>query len=82
MSLHQSLKAAGGLIKHRNVLNKRERIEKLIDSGKWDEKDAVAFGLPKVRNIKITSKKGGAKKKEEGEEAAQVPEGTEAQPQA
>lgn len=58
MSLHRSLKSKGGLMKHRNVLKKRERIQRLEEEGRWpEEEETSAFGLPKVRNIKITSKK-------------------------
>ena len=74
MSLHQSLRAGGRLLKHRNVLSKRERIEKLLDTGKWTEEDARALGLPKVRNIKLTGKKGG--KKKEAEETLEAGEET------
>ena len=57
MSLHRSLKSKGSLLKHRNVLKKRERIQRLQEEDNWPEEDPSAFGLPKVRNIKVTSKK-------------------------
>jgi small basic protein (TIGR04137 family) len=70
MSLHHSLRAAARLVKHRNVLNKRERIERLIKEGKWTEKTVAVFNIPKVRNIKIVSKKAAKEKKEEAAVAA------------
>lgn len=64
MTLHQSLKTSNRLMKHRNVLKKRERILRLMEEERWpEEEEASAFNLPKVRNIKI--KKGKGKPKEE-----------------
>ena len=77
MSLDRSLKTGGGLSRHRNVLTRAERLEKLKDAERWEEKKSV-FGLPKVanRNVKVGKK---AKKKEEavegGEAAAAAPAG-------
>lgn len=51
MSLDRSLKSANALIRHRNVLNRAERLEKLKDEEKWDESKPV-FGLPKVAHRK------------------------------
>ena len=69
MSLHRSLKATGGLVKHRNVLKKRERIQRLEMEGRWPEEGGSVFGLPKVRNIKMKKGKG---KPKEAKEAAQA----------
>lgn len=66
MSIHNSLRGAGTGAKHRNVLTRIERIEKLRDVGKWAEDDGKVFGLPKVRTMKI--KVGGKKKKKKAEE--------------
>jgi small basic protein (TIGR04137 family) len=68
MSIDRSLKTAGNLARHRNVLTRAERIAKLKDLERWDESKSV-FGLPKVanRNLKVGKK---TKKKEEGEAAA------------
>ena len=52
MSLHSSLKTAGNLNQHRNVLKRHERIERLADSGRFDPKKDDALGLPKVGNRK------------------------------
>ena len=72
MSIHRSFKQGSGIQRHRNVLSRRERIDKLLAEERWNEEDGV-YGLPKVRNIKP---KAGKKKKvkeedeEETEEAA------------
>lgn len=64
MSLDRSLKIRGALSRHRNVLTRAERIEKLKDDEKWDEKDSL-FGLPKVAHRKIHVAKKEAKAAEE-----------------
>jgi len=63
MSIDRSLKTAGNLARHRNVLTRAERIVKLKDLERWDESKSP-FGLPKVanRNLKVGKK---SKKKEE-----------------
>ncbi len=71
MSLDKSLKSSSTLSRHRNVLNRAERIEKLKEDGRWDENSTDPFGLPKVGHRKVTV--GGKTKKEkkpEGEEEA------------
>ncbi|GIW77038.1 MAG: hypothetical protein KatS3mg104_2101 [Phycisphaerae bacterium] len=69
MSMDPSLKSATGLVRHRNVLSRAERLAKLAEQGKWDESKSV-FGLPKVGNRKLVV--GGKSKKEaaEGDAAA------------
>ena len=71
MSLDRSLKSAGSLARHRNVLTRAERLKKLAEEDRWKEGDAV-LGLPKVsnRNLKIGRK---AKKKEEKAAEAETP---------
>ena len=69
MSIHRSFRSANRLQKHRNVLTRAERIEKLETMKKWQEEQDSVFNLPKVRNIKIKGKK--KKSKEEEETAAQ-----------
>jgi small basic protein (TIGR04137 family) len=59
MSIHSTYVSSGGFAKHRNVLSRAERIERLKADGRWSEKDAQGkpasiFNLPKVRNIKVT----------------------------
>ena len=51
MSIDRSLKIKGALTRHRNVLSRAERIEKLKEEEKWNEDDSV-LGLPKVAHRK------------------------------
>src|SRR5437868_4198381 len=51
MSMDRSLKSANSLIRHRNVLTRTERLEKLAEEEKWDPSKSV-FGLPKVEHRK------------------------------
>jgi small basic protein (TIGR04137 family) len=68
MTLDKSLKLRMGTLANRNVLTRAERIEKLIETDRWQEGDD-ALGLPKVRVQKVSlKKKKKAKKAEEGEE--------------
>jgi small basic protein (TIGR04137 family) len=70
MSLDKSLKSASTLARHRNVLNRAERIDKLIEDGRWDETNPEPFGLPKVghRKVSVGGKTKKAKKTDEAEE--------------
>lgn len=70
MSLDSSLKSKASLARHRNVLSRSERLAKLAEAERWDEKKSV-FGLPKVANRKMNVGKK-AKKEEaaEGDAAA------------
>ncbi len=59
MSIHGTFRSQGGFAKHRNVLSRAERIERLKFEGRWaltkaDGKPGSIFNLPKVRNIKLT----------------------------
>lgn len=72
MSLDRSLKSRSALSRHRNVLTRAERLERLADEDRWEESQSV-FGLPKVAHRKIAA---GHKGKKEKVEAA--PEGAEA----
>src|SRR5258706_15182627 len=51
MSLDRSLKSASSLVRHRNVLTRAERLDKLKEEEKWNE-DKSVFGLPKVGHRK------------------------------
>ena len=51
MSIDRSLKIKGALSRHRNVLSRAERIEKLKEEERWNEGDSV-LGLPKVGHRK------------------------------
>lgn len=57
MSLDNSLKAGGGLKRHRNVLTRPERIELLAKKDAFDKKEGSPLGLPKVGNRKLTTGK-------------------------
>jgi len=68
MSVDRSLKLKGTLVRHRNVLTRAERMERLKEEERWQEGDSL-FSLPKVANRKISvvKKKAEAKAKAEGE---------------
>ena len=51
MSTDKSLKSKSALRRHRNVLDRSERVAMLKDDGRWKEGDSV-FGLPKVRTVR------------------------------
>lgn len=51
MSVDRSLKVKGALVRHRNVLTRAERVEKLKDEERWSEGDSL-LGLPKVAHRK------------------------------
>lgn len=52
MSLDSSLKTAGNLQQHRNVLKRHERIEKLKDTKDFDPEKKPVIGLQKTGNRK------------------------------
>lgn len=76
MSIDRSLKIKGALVRHRNVLTRAERVEKLTDEEKWSEGSSV-LGLPKVSHRKSHA---GRKEKAAPKEAAAV-EGVAATPE-
>ena len=77
MSIDRSLKGAGRLSKHRNVLTRPERIAHLIETGKFDMDQDDPIGLPKVANRKVvTGSKAAKKKEEEAQEGAEQEEAT------
>jgi small basic protein (TIGR04137 family) len=61
MSLDKSLKTQASLERHRNVLSRAERIEKLMEEARWTDGQSP-FGLPKVAHRKAAVG-GKAKKK-------------------
>jgi small basic protein (TIGR04137 family) len=69
MSIDRSLKIKGALERHRNVLSRAERIEKLKEEERWDEGDSV-LGLPKVGHRKTHAGRKDDDEKKEGEEEA------------
>ena len=47
MSIDRTLKIKGALVRHRNVLTRHERIERLKEDQRWSQGDSV-LALPKV----------------------------------
>lgn len=70
MSIDKSLKKPAGMVRKRNVLKRGERIDQLIEEGRWQE-DQSALGLPKVRVKRVVAGKKQKKKKEEEEETTE-----------
>ncbi len=70
MSIDRSLKIKGALSRHRNVLSRAERIEKLLEEELWAEGDPV-IGLPKVGHRKSHSGKKESAADKATEEAAE-----------
>lgn len=72
MSVDHSLKVKDALTRHRNVLSRAERIEKLKDEERWNEGDSL-LGLPKVAHRKShAGRKAAKEEKPEAAEAAEV----------
>ncbi len=77
MSIDRSLKVKGALERHRNVLSRAERIDKLKDEEVWQEGESV-FGLPKVAHRKShAGRKAAAKEAAEAATAEAAVETTE-----
>ncbi|MBN1787708.1 MAG: small basic protein [Sedimentisphaerales bacterium] len=83
MSIDRSLKLKGALARHRNVLTRAERIERLKEEERWEEGDDL-LGLPKVANRKVTvgKKKAEDKPAAEAGAAGEAAAGAEAAPAA
>jgi small basic protein (TIGR04137 family) len=82
MSIDQSLRRKNLLARSRNVLTRAERIKVLQDEDRWKE-GRSPYGLPKVRVMKITTKKAKKAKEEEAPAegaAAAAPAATEKKP--
>jgi len=67
VSIDKSLKKPAGMVRQRNVLKRGERIDQLIEEGRWQEGQS-ALGLPKVRVKMVVAGKKKKKEEEEGEE--------------
>ena len=67
MSVDRSLKIGNALKRHRNVLSRAERLEKLTEDGRWDDAQDVT-GLPKVGHRKVGVAKKKKKKEDETDE--------------
>ncbi len=66
MSMDRSLKTRSSLVRHRNVLSRAERIERLKDEDRFNTEKSRPVGLPKVANRK--AKVGGKSVKKEAAE--------------
>ncbi len=79
MTMDRTLKIHGSLAGARSVLTRAERIERLIEDGKFDPEKDSPFGLPKtkVKHSKVGTKSKKAEEEEavEGEAAAEGAEG-------
>ena len=71
MSIDPSLKVKGALERHRNVLTRAERIEKLKEEEQWTEDDSL-LGLPKVAHRKSHAGQKASKKEAKEEAAAEA----------
>ena len=69
MSIHSSFHTSSGGTKHRNVLSRLERLEKLEAADRWNSAEQGCTGMPKVRSIKVAMKK--KKKEKEGDAPAE-----------
>ncbi len=67
MSQHPSLRVDSVGSKHRNVLTRLERIKRMQEDNKWNERVSV-LGLPKFKSMKVKVKK--TKGPEEGADKA------------
>ena len=71
MSIDKSLRSKDMLRRHRNVLTRAERIDRLKELGQWTE-ESSAIGLPKVAHRKASvGKKEKAEKQEKEQEGEQ-----------
>jgi small basic protein (TIGR04137 family) len=82
MSIDKSLRRKSGMSANRSVLTRDERIKTLKETDRWIE-GRSPYGLPKVRVLKIVTKKA-KKEKAEGDAAAdaKAPAGGAAKPAA
>ncbi|HVR75857.1 MAG TPA: small basic protein [Planctomycetota bacterium] len=82
MSIHKSLATKGSLVRARNVLSRFERILQLRKTGKWNDATSSAFGLQKVRVLKVKKRVKEKKKEEAVVPGAATPAGAAAAPVA
>ena len=72
MSVHKSLRIAGGLKRARNVFTRSERVAILLRDGRLEDGQSV-LGLPKTKVPKLIKRiKAKKKKDEEVEEGVEV----------
>ncbi len=77
MSMHKSLQPKGRLKRQRNVLTRRERVEKLLEEGDFEEGEDSVFGLPRVKQTE-TVQFAFERQTDEEEEEEEETEGEEA----
>lgn len=70
MSIHPSLGAAVKGKQQKSVLKRSERIKHMMSKGLWKE-DSKAFGLPKIKAMRLKIKKEKAAEKPADEAAAE-----------
>lgn len=68
MSIDKSLRRKSGIARNRSVLTRDERIKVLVETERWPD-GRSPYGLPKVRVMKISTKKPKKEKAAEGEAA-------------
>ncbi|OPX21607.1 MAG: hypothetical protein B1H04_06360 [Planctomycetales bacterium 4484_123] len=73
MTMDRTLKLHGGLLRARSVLRRAERIQRLVDEGKFDPESDSPLGLPKtkIRHSKAGTKSKKAAAEQPGAEAEQ-----------
>ena len=69
MSMDRTLRSHGSLLRTRSVLTRAERIEKMIEEGKFDPETDRPTGLPKMR---VRHSKAGSKSKKAAAEETPV----------
>ena len=57
MSIHSSLKGGDTMKRHRSVLTRLERVQRLHERGSLDLEGGSFLGLPKVKHLRIRIKK-------------------------
>jgi small basic protein (TIGR04137 family) len=70
MSIHPSLGAAAKGKQAKSVLKRSERIKHMFAKGLWKDESAKAFGLPKIKALRVKMKKEKVEKAAEGDAAA------------
>ena len=74
--MHPSLRSGkSATVSLRNVLKRHERVRLLAAQGLWAEGHS-AFGLPKIKQAKIRTRKAAGKEKEESTTATEKPAAT------
>ena len=74
MSMDRSLKSASSLVRHRNVLTRAERMDRLTEQDKFPVGRSI-LGLPKVGNRKLEVGKAPKAEAAEGDAAAPAAKG-------